>query len=405
MFVAETRFYRATHDNVHLEDVTWAFLSARVSADAGRDETWTLDAELTIEGWEYFDPYLDWVAPVLTVWYPDGTVRRGQLGLYLVLDSDEDRSETYGTVTLEARDPLYLLGIQAFEEHVYAPAGKGKLRTIREILDGAVLTEGSGGKPRYVIHGNEKDFRREAEWPRNTLRLDLCNEIAEGAGILPLWTTQRGVVLSRDRGTGKLKDRQVARTFLANVPDDVEIGARATRRHEAFGHVVGPIRTTPKSRDMTNEVVIVGEVPWDPPREKRHRADHPDNTRSDRRERRKERRREQEQIQNRRRRHRRWVHRHPLLDDDATAKQVARALLDELSTQNTIVRFSSMPDPQPEYVREVVALGIWDAHKRRIAFGKYAVHSVIWDLTNTSAVMTIEAGKVQNADSITEGGD
>lgn len=403
-FTAETVWYRSTFDNVWLEDVTWAFLSARVSADPDRDETWTMDATLTPEGWAYFDPYLDWVAPVLTATYPDGTVRRGQLGLYQVLDSGEDAEETGGSVDLDARDPLYLLSVQAFERKVVAPAGKGRLRTIREVLDDAVLLDGSDGKPRYVIHGDERPFNRAAEWSRNTTRLDLCNELAEGSGAHQLWTSAAGVILTRDRGKAALRHRQEVRTFLANVPAGVDLGRRSGMAYEDYGRVVGRVRTTPKAQDQTNEVVIVGGVPWEEPRKARHRADHPSNARSDRQSRREDRRREQQQVQDRRQRRRRWIGRHPLLDDDATAQRVARALMDELSTENTVVRFQALPDPQPDYTREVIGLAIWDATRAApVALGRYAVRSINWDLTNTSAIMTIEAGQVQNADSVVGG--
>ena len=141
MLTVETKFYRATFDNKHLEDITWAFLSAGVSCDTGRDETWALDADLTPEGWAYLDPYLDWIAPVVTVRWPDGTKREGQLGLYLVIDSPETHGETYGSVSLDARDPLYLLGVQAFDTKFWVSGNRTRLQAVRQILDGAVLTE------------------------------------------------------------------------------------------------------------------------------------------------------------------------------------------------------------------------------------------------------------------------
>ena len=402
MLIVECRFYRATHQNEHLEDVTWAFLSARVTADTSRDETWSLDATVTMEGWRYFDPYLDWVAPVLTVWYPDGTVRQGQLGLYLVLDSPETREEIGGSVALQARDPLYLLARQAFETKVEVPEGRKKLETVRRILDESALTDGSRGQPRYVIRGDDEPFKKPAQWSKATMRLDLCNEISEGAGAYALWTTGTGVILTRERGRSKLRQREPVRAFLANVPEDVDLRRRRLG-YEEWGFVHGKIKTKPRSSDLTNEIYLIGGVPWEPRRKARHRVDHPDNKRSDRQERRKSRRQEDRQEEQRRRRYTRWTTNHPLIDDDATAQRVARALMDELSTQNTIVSFSALPDPQPDYMRETITLGLWDAHGGQpIALGSYAVHRVSWALTNTSASMSIDAGRVENADSIME---
>ncbi len=426
MLVAETRLYRATYDNRFVEDVTDAFIDASVSADTGREITWALSATLSRPGWDRLEPYLDWIAPVLTVTHEDGTVRRGQLGLYLVLDSAERWGEMSSTVALEARDPLYLLSIAAFTGKLVVRENTNRMRTVRDVLDGAVLTEGRGGRPLYDIPRDNREFKRPREWPKNTRRLDVCNEILESSGYHPLWSTAEGAIMTRSRGIGRLRHQEPVRTFAANVPAHIELDRRAARSAR-YGHVVGVVDTTPGSADQVNEILIVG----DDPRGKRvgvHRISHPDNPLSDlyqgrpkgdsdeRRERlqarrdyrrdredfRREQEREERQYEQRIKHYKRWTRHHPLLDDDATARQVARALADELSTHNSTVRIQATPDPEPDYLRSVVALALWDGHGERVCFGKYAVQRISFGLHPASATMSLDLGRVDNADSFVE---
>ena len=133
--------FRATWDNQHFEDLAEHIEGEpQITADPSRDGTWILDADMTLDGWDQLDEYLDWLAPVVTARYPDGTIRKRQLGLYIVLDAAETRQEFTGTANLDARDPCWVLGAQAFTGKVKIDANANKIAIAKQLIDGAALS-------------------------------------------------------------------------------------------------------------------------------------------------------------------------------------------------------------------------------------------------------------------------
>ena len=413
--IIESRMYRTTYDNERLEDLSDYVVEATVTADPARDVTWVLDATLTREGWERLTPYEDWLAPVMTITYPDGTVRRGQLGLYLVLDSTERHDEYTATVQIEARDPLWLLSMQGYGYRLTAdddnvekkPAltidvTEDRLAVVRAVLDSAVLTESRTGKRRYVIPGRGGRVKRKREWPRKTPLLDICNDLLQAAGYYPLWTTSRGVFTSRPRGgkdadddaaakaqnrqveIARLRDRQPVRTYSANVPE----GYRLVKRQRPIGgvasEIVGQVELRPGPADLDNEIVIVVDSPDTVIREARVEV----NPGNPRRKQAKQGRRSKKIRYNRG------------IDDDVTAKRVADALADELSAQNKLARITVIPDPETDFLRETVGLAIWNANGERVAVGQYVVNTVSYGFTPASALMTLDLGRIDDAQGI-----
>lgn len=381
----EGRVYRATYDNAWLADISEAFTSVSVSMDTEREYTWEMNATMTWEGWQRLRPYYDWLAPELIVTYPDGTVRRGQLGLYLVLDSPETHQETSATVSLVAEDPLWLLDRGGFPAKYSVPANMRKTRAVREIIDGAVLTDAESGKQRYAIAQSDHIFRKPFEWPRSVSRLDACNEILEGCAHYPLWTSKRGIITTKRMGESRLANRHPVRVYSTHVPERFTLDRRDRPLGELASEVVGVVQTTPKAQDLTNEILIVSDSARGSRIEVLGRITHPNNPRS--------------VLYNRGPHGRRKVRRihNQVLEEDATAREVADALVDELSTRNVTIRLEVLPDPEPEFARETIGLAIWNAHGDRIALGQYAVHRVSYGFTPATATMTIDCGRVDDA--------
>jgi hypothetical protein len=394
MLTIKAQMYRCTYDNQRLEDISDAVISGTVSCDPGRDVTWSLDAELTLEGWKRLKPYRDWVAPVMTVTYLDGTVRRGQLGLYLVLDSPEVHEEDTGTVRLEALDMLWLLASQGLGNPYVALANADKIKAVGDLLDRAVLTETGRGKNLYTLpRGINQRFRKKMEWPTYTPRLDVINDILQGSGCYPLWVTRNGRLTTRERGRARLKDRSPVRTYFANLPPGVRLRRGEGAPGGLSGEVVGAVETVPRAIDLTNEIVVINDDP-EPATEGgrgakgQHRITHPDNKRS-----------KDAKAGRRKRKTRRY----PVLDDDATAARVAKALAEELSTRNVTARLTVLPDPELDFIQETVALAIWNTSGRKIAVGQYKIHSVTYGFTPEDALMEIECGRIDNADDVLAG--
>jgi hypothetical protein len=401
------RLYRSTFDNRWQEDLSDWVIDGAVDADPGRALTWSLDCTLAGEGWARLRPYLDWVAPWLSISYPDGSVSEGQLGLYLVLDSPAARRESGFTVDLRAVDPLWLLDAQEFALPVRARAGTKKTDLVRRILRNAVLTGGSEGDrtdpeelgqapnpPRRLsIPDLDRVFRKDAEWPRDTSRLELVNEVLQGAGCTPLFSTAEGVLAARRLGRegadgvhDRLGDRTPVRTYVANLPPGRELagGARPFSRGMT-GDVVGVIDTTPKADRLEDEVALVNDRPEGGRIQRRFQVRDRDNPRA-------------VWTDNGRRRRRRIHGR--LVEEDATAHEVAQALVEQLSLRTTTATVRVLPEPDLELLYETVGLAVWDRNGDPAANGQWAVQRVRWGFTPSDAVMELGLGRVDGLEGI-----
>jgi sugar lactone lactonase YvrE len=439
----EARMFRATWDNQWVEDISDAVISATVQMDTDREVTWTLDATLTWEGWKRLRPNFDWVAPVLTVRYPDGTVKSGQLGLYFVVPSESVRGEFQRTVKLSAFDPLWLLSKQAFSDVLMVKKNTNRIAAVNAVIDGGVLTGGEdvgglGYKPRrWSIPQSPLAFKGDREWARDSNRVKTANEILESAGFWPLWTSNHGVIQSRPMWPGRMAQRTPVRVWSAYMPANMQISPWIPRIATMSSEVVGAVKTKPAALEMYDEILVVNDDPSTSRVKVRGRIISPKRAkeiaqrerqkerREDRREKEKERekdkqrnrrnqdreaQREKERDRNQRERQkerkqrerdrerkradlrgsddllllvdngRRRVKRlwRPLLDDEATAQQVALVLSDILASYTKTVELSVLPDPSVPYQRETVLLAIWDSYHEPVAVGQFAVRRVTW---------------------------
>ena len=385
MISIEGQLWRTNYAGEKIEDISGAFLEASVNMDTANDMTWSLSASLTYDGWKSLQPYKDWVVPYLIATYPDGKVYQGPLGLFLVLDSPEEHRETHGRVRLTAMDPLWLLARQGFTGKVQAVKGIAHHRVVRQILDGAVLTDDPQGRRRFIIPETPKTFRKDHEWPRTTTRLDLCNEVCEGMGCYPLWTTKTGLITTKRAGEARLKQRHPVRVFSANVPENF------LKTYELpwggfEGNVTGTVNTSPRGDDFINEILMINDDPDLPKIHVKGRTTNPKNVRS--------------AMESKGRRHTRRKH-NRVVPDDATAREVAEALLDELSTKNSTIRVSVHPDPETEFARETVRLHVRNTNNDWVANDKYAVHRVEYLLFPNDGMMTLDLGRIDEANDVT----
>lgn len=387
--IVQPTMYKATYDNSWVDELEDAIIECRISMDTNREYTWEMNATITYEAWKKLQPYRDWVAPYLKVTFPDGTVRQGQLGLFLVLDSPETHTEYNSTVKLVAQDPLWLVDRQGFHARYSVAPGVKRTRAIKEILDTAVLTESPSGKRRYVIEDHEREFKKGYEWSRKVSKLDAINEILQGTAFHSLWTTKTGIMTTKRMGASRLDNMHPVRYYSANVPERFQLDRRNMPLGGLDSEVFGTINTTPHGLDMYNEILIVNDTPRGSVVKVRGHITAPNNPRGY----------YHSVIDNvgkpgGRRRIKRISN--AVLEEDAVAIEVANALADQLSTQNSIIEMTVVPDPEPEFTRETIVSAIWKPDGTEVAFGKYAIHRIEYNMTADSASMVIQAGRVDS---------
>jgi hypothetical protein len=293
--VIDAHMYRATWDGIPVEDISETVISATVTMDAEREVTWAMDCVLTWEGWKRLTPNFDWIQPWMTVTWPDGTVKTGQLGHYFVVPSEATRNEFDATVKLSCFDPLWLLQRQSFTGPLTVLAGEERVKAVRAILDGGVLTGGDqpNTPSRYAVPGDGKPWKKKREWPAKTPRLQLLNDILQSAAFYPLWTTANGIITSRRMGDHRLAQRTPVKAYAANLPTGAVGGFDVSALGGGIGgpdrgpggggggplpiggpdiwiprltsrlnsEIVGAIKTTPKALNMFDQILMINDDP------------------------------------------------------------------------------------------------------------------------------------------------
>lgn len=386
-FTVKGQMYRATWDNRWVEDISHMVIDCNVSMDTTREVTWQMTANFTWDGYQELEENFDWLAPVLTITYPDGTSATKQLGLYFLVPGGATRGEYERTVQVSAFDPLWLLARQGFTGAVRtAKAGvEERMRVVRDILDGAVLTGGDGagtGPKRYSGPNSGKNWRKRREWSDDNDRLALVNEILQGAAMYPLWTIYNGEMRWRKMGEGRLRDRKPVRLWAANLPPGSRVDSTIPRVTTLSSEVVGAIKTTSAAMDAYDEILIVN--------------DDPDTKRVRVRGRVKGGKKHKRVVTGRGDNRRVKKLRVPYVDDDATAEEIARALADQLSNRQDGVDVNVLPDPRPDYCHETVELAVWDAYGDEVAVGQFEVESVQWGFTPSTCLQRMKLYKIDN---------
>jgi hypothetical protein len=388
--IIEAKLWRCDYVGNHIEDISDVVIEGRVDMNPDNDQTWQFDCIMTWEGYSELAIYTDWLSPELIVTWPNGVVRRDHLGLYFLLESPINFDEEHAEVHVRAMDPLWLIARQGFTGKLLISKNTDKARVVRDILDGAVLTENPQGKQRFAIPKVGGKFKKELEYPRTDSRLAVVNEVLQGMGCYNLWTNKLGIMVTKEMGEARLSRRTPVKTYSAHVPSTIELTESQKPIGGVVSEVIGTIDTSPFDESLINEIIMVNDDPDSGKVSVKRKVKNPKNPRR--------------VFKGKKPKKSKKV-RNFMVDDDATALKVAEALLDELSSKNRTARITVLPDPVPDFARETIDCYIWDANGREVALGQYAVHSVTYGFTPDDATMTIDAGRIDEVDGALEDDD
>lgn len=381
---ADPRFWRATWDNQLVEDLSGAVISGSVTHDTSRATHWSLDLTLHYDGWLALRPFVDWVAPVMNLRYPDGTVVSRQLGHFVVLDSPERREELGGTVRLDARDALWLLNAQGIETAIQVTGGNfGALA--RSVVAGASVAGGSASShlrqtiPDITVAVRPDTYRG---FPVNTRRMAVVNELLATGQHYPVYPNQLGVLGTHLRTA--LYDHAPLRSWFANPPPGQHyIGQDLVDLTPFVGvpsPVIGAVDTTPGSAELVDEIIVIGGV-GGPVRGSAKMARFTGGSGPD------------APV----RKFSAKTVTLPMVPTDAAAEEIALRILEEMLTENSTIALTVKPDPAFVAIHAPVRLGIWDLLGRKVAVGKYLVKRVRYGMTVDDPLMRVDLGALEDA--------
>jgi hypothetical protein len=232
-----TAIYRASRDNVWLEDISQQVEGGQISVDTTQAVPMTFQAQAL--GPNVLTPFQDWLAPVITMVEPDpltgaAITTTQQLGLYMVMPPVRTYTAAQGVQEIDGRDSLWLL----------ASSGPGEpwSRATGQNVGIAMETVCNLAGVRHAVQTTSLTLPKRRTWPWNATWLQIFNDLARSIGFVPAWVDRVGRV--RSQRFKKLGDTTPARTISS-----------------ANGDVLDTVRLEPDLTRLCNHVVVVGNDP------------------------------------------------------------------------------------------------------------------------------------------------
>lgn len=182
------QLYTSTKQNVRGEEITDHVLKGSVSYDPDRALKWALS--LDVNDVTVVTPYVEFLAPFLTVVYDDGVEVTSQLGLYAVMPPTQEISQQQRSVTLDGRDLTWLLSVDVFDQGYTVAAGTNVISAVTTILSGAGFTRRAFTPSSAVTSG-------AVSWKPGATKLTVINDLLTSIGYYTLTMRKDGVLSSQ----------------------------------------------------------------------------------------------------------------------------------------------------------------------------------------------------------------
>lgn len=219
--------WRATRDNVLVEDITAYLTGGTLDVEIQRDVKGQVTVELRDA--PQIAPYQDFLAVFLTVTPDDGAAAvKRQLGLFAVpvQGSDIDLQQEVGSI--EGYDLCWILQGSA----VTAPYVVG---STDNVVNEVIKVIKAAGLSRYAIPAHTATLKKKVTYPPGTSRLAICNDLLEAIGYWHLWADGSGVLTSRP-----LSRMKGVTPFATYYP----------------ANLLNPVRFRPMSNYVANVVIV-----------------------------------------------------------------------------------------------------------------------------------------------------
>jgi hypothetical protein len=379
----EAWLYKVNANGSILEDLSKYVINCEVTMDYERDVTWTMTAEMLGDGYRRITPWEHWLMPYMRVTYPNGVVREGQLGHFVVLPSPREFDEWSDVAQVDGRSAEFLLKLQGTPGFMLVKEGANLMRAVKVILN-ASHVGGRAGGPRHSIPNRGEDARRDMTWEKKEDALTIINDLCKKAGMSPVFTTKNGVITTVSKKDRRWRRIEPVRTFASfNNPGASD--PWVARAIQGASDVIGTIKTTPNLGKIDeNKIVIVSVNPKKKKIQvKRYIADSDHPLGPNKRRRVRERKIEMD------------------IRSEADAAALAHELLEEIGTDLDTIQVNVIPDPATDFTRQTVYCSLYDHRGRPIAVGKYKVRRIVYGFTDDEAMMSMDLGFIHKVDYVT----
>ena len=223
--------FRSNKNNDQLDDLTSSVQRGRATLDINQPVPWTFQADITTPS--ILTPYVDCLMPVLTLTYADGSVKTGQVGLFMVMPSPQTSTALITTGKIDGRGLEWILSVDAVVNPFNVNAGVDYLTAVADVIKTTGIT-------RYSLPPSGVLTPGPFSWKHGTGKLAIINELLAAAGHYPL---------TSDR-TGRLTSWP--------VPDLLTVAPAATYT-VANAQVVDAVEFQPLLDRFCNKVIVIAD--------------------------------------------------------------------------------------------------------------------------------------------------
>jgi hypothetical protein len=186
------KLYRATIDGERREDISAIVRSGKVTYDQDRETQ--MSFACVVSDPSAVEPYQDFLAPELTLTYPDGHVVTEPLGLYAVAPPRRDASPQQTKGTLDGRDLGWILSSATVASPYTIAAGSNCMDAVAALIASVGIT-------RYSLPATAHVFDADTTWPPGTRKLRIASDILGGIGMYVLYMRRDGWLTTMPRRT------------------------------------------------------------------------------------------------------------------------------------------------------------------------------------------------------------
>ncbi len=362
-----SRLYRATWDNVWLDDLSADVRSGQVTMDPDRAVKWA--GRLTLSGKAYrtLVPGQDFLAPWQRIEYPDGRVREGQLGLYVLRPSPQTWTRLDSMAEIDLADPTWILQSQGFVEPFTVSAGVNLIGAVNSVLGKSGFASRRGqvlgfNETRWNLPRSSKTMPVDTTWESKTPKLKIVNDLLSMANYYHLSADANGLLVShpyRDLGTAEPERGYYA--YLDGAPSEV-VGAVKIEPVLPPGNEVVVLMDDPRRTAI--KIVERIDAPHVPYSTTYTFATH------------------------------RVTIRSRVILDVPSAQEVARLYAQRWASLYHRVELSVLPDPAADFLHATLDLGIYDRAREPVAVGRYWVRGASYGFSPRDGLVKLDAARV-----------
>lgn len=184
--VVSSELWLANTSGQLLEDITPEALEGKVTVNL--NNTIKMGLALSVTNPDAIVPYTSVVAPFINCTDIEGNAERHQLGLFICTPPKHSHRQTYSTGDIEGRDLTWILA----NDYV---GSTYNLATGANLVNAAIALIAAKGL-RYNIPADTSTLPAARSWPPDVSKLDIINDLLNGAGYYTLWADRFGILQS-----------------------------------------------------------------------------------------------------------------------------------------------------------------------------------------------------------------